>query len=327
MIASELTAGDWTSLGARVVGATFLWTAFIKAVDPLTFSRHLYRLGWIPQNLNRPSVIAAATLEAALGMSLIVMLAPGIVLPVTLALLIVLSFVSWWGVRSGKASDCGCYGGFIQPSIGQSLALNALFFVLVAAAWALGERTIGAAAWQIAASAGVAVIAGVLATAALEWPRRKGKPLFDLNPVKVGRRWSHRWAGGATAAMKGEFLVAWLGPKCPFCVQFVRVGNAMVQSDQLPDVFGVVAASKEDRDSFVEERQIRFPVTTISDSLMSRIADAVPTVAVVEDGIVTAHWVGAMPPEFAKRFTTAFFPQARAMSESAGSGRGTELAS
>ena len=101
MIAPELTPGDWTSLGARVVGATFLWTAFIKAVDPLIFSRHLYRLGWIPANLNRASVIAAATLEAALGTALVLMLAPGITLPLTLALLAALSFVSWWGVRSG----------------------------------------------------------------------------------------------------------------------------------------------------------------------------------------------------------------------------------
>jgi hypothetical protein len=313
----EISSTDLFSIGARLVGVTFIWTAIIKAIAPQTFALHLSRLGWIPDSVINPAVTAAAGLEAALGIALLTMMAPGLVLPLTLVLLVVLSAVSWWGVKSGKASDCGCYGGLIQPSIGQSLGLNALYFSLVALAWFGGERSIAPALWQV-----VLVIAGGAATAGFAHAARKalatkGEPLVDLNPLKVGKRWKHRWAGNATAGMEGEYLVAYLGPKCPHCGTFVRIANAMIQSPALPRVVGVTAASKADLQTFVEEKQIRFPVKTISESLMMRLAYAVPTVALVKDGVIEAHWSGSMPPDFARRFTRAFFPDAVPQSQPA----------
>ena len=289
---------------------TFIWTAIIKAIAPQTFALHLSRLGWVPNRLIDPAVTASAALEAALGVALVTMMAPGIVLPLTLLLLVVLSAVSWWGVKSGKASDCGCYGGLIQPSIGQSLALNGLYFSLVALAWIAGERSVVPGLWQVLMVIGAGVAAGGFAEAARKALATKGEPLVDLNPLKVGKKWKHRWSGNATAGMTGEYLVAYLGPRCPHCGTFVRIANAMLQSPALPRVVGVTAASKSDLDAFVEEKQIRFPVRTISESLMMRLAYSVPTVALVKDGVIEAHWSGGMPPEFARRFTRAFFPTA-----------------
>lgn len=299
------------------MGVTFIWTAIIKAIAPQTFALHLTRLGLLPRRFVDPAVTASAALEAALGVALVTMMAPGIVLPLTVILLFVLSGLSWWGVRSGKASDCGCYGGLIQPSIGQSLALNGLYFSLVALAWLAGARSMVPDVWQVVLAVTGAMAAGWFAHASRVALAEKGEPLVDLNPLKVGKRWKHRWSGHVTDGMSGEYLVAYLGPRCPHCGTFVRIANAMLQSPVLPRVVGVTAASKADLDAFVEEKQIRFPVRTVPESLMMRLAYSVPTVALVKDGVIEAHWSGSMPPDFARRFTRAFFPDASPRPEQA----------
>lgn len=306
---SEITTGEWISLGPRIVGATFLWTAVIKAIAPQTFRQHLASLGWIPERLLWSAVVAAAGFEAGWGVALILLVAPAILLPATLVLLAVFSFISWWGVRSGKAADCGCYGGFIQPSIAQSIALNSLFAALVLAAWLVPMTSGPVSLWKVVAAVVAALGAAGLAEAARQYPATHGRDMFDLNPLKVGRKWRHSWAGGATAGnTSDEILVAYLGPDCPFCVKFVTVANAMVQSPMLPRVVGVVGSSKERLDAFIAEKGIRFPMSTISGSLMARIAQAVPTAALVKGGKIERIWVGNMPVDFVERFRRAFFP-------------------
>jgi hypothetical protein len=110
--------------------------------------------------------------------------------------------------------------------------------------------------------------------------------------------------------MEGEVLISFLGPDCPYCKQWVKVANAIAQSSSLPSPFGVVAASREAVDGFIKDHGIRFPLGVISPSLMTRLARAVPTTALVVSGVITEIWVGQMPPEFVGRFRRAFFPDA-----------------
>lgn len=303
-------AGVLLALAPRIVGATFLWTGAIKAIAPHTFYAHLSTLGWIPRPILSAAVTAAAGFEAAWGLALLTGMAPGVVLPATVVLLALLSAVSWWGVRSGRATDCGCYGGYVQPSIGQSVALNLFFAVLVGAAWMGGATGLVVEAWQTVAVVGATLIFATLTETAQRYSRNNGRPMFDTTPLRVGRRWRNSWADGATSAIGGEVLVAFLGPDCPYCAQWVKVGNAIVQSPRLPRVVGVVAASGERVGAFVDENQVRFPLATISRSLMGRLTQAVPTTVLVEAGRIQKVWVGQMSPEFVDRFKQAFFPQA-----------------
>ncbi|MDQ3081331.1 MAG: hypothetical protein M3R07_03860 [Gemmatimonadota bacterium] len=325
---SEITTSQWISLGPRIVGATFLWTAVIKAIAPQTFRQHLSSLGWIPENLLWPAVVAAAAFEAGWGVALILGVAPAVLLPATLILLVVFSAISWWGVRSGKAADCGCYGGFIQPSIAQSIGLNSLFAALVLAAWLVPMSATPVVLWTVLVSVAAALAVGGLAEFARRYPDKHGRALFDLNPLKVGRRWRHSWAGGATAGNTSEeMLVAFLGADCPYCTKFVTIANAMVQSPKLPRVVGVVGSSKERLDSFIADKGIRFPMSTISPSLMGRLAQAVPTAVLVKSGRIDRMWVGNMPVDFVDRFRRAFFPDQDPDPKSAGPGASDQVTS
>ncbi|MBA3404483.1 MAG: hypothetical protein H0U13_07365 [Gemmatimonadaceae bacterium] len=158
-------------------------------------------------------------------------------------------------------------------------------------------------------SVAAALAVGSLAEFARRYPDKHGHALFDLNPIKVGRKWRHSWAGGATFGITSdEMLVAYLGPDCPYCTNFVTIANAMVQSPRPPRVVGVVGASKERLDSFITDKGIRFPMSTISPTLMGRLAQMVPTAVLVKSGKIERIWVGHMPVDFVDRFKRAFFP-------------------
>jgi hypothetical protein len=223
-------------------------------------------------------------------------------------MLLILSAISWWGVHSGRTHDCGCYGGFIQPSITQSIGINAALAVLTGLSlFARGSATGNGLVWSF----GSTVVMAVYIELAQWYEAKTGSPLVDLNPLRVGRRWKHRWAAGATRNIDGEALVTFMGPECPHCIRWVRVANAISQSPVLPEVFGVVATSPKDLDHFKRDKGIRFPVMNVSQSLLSRLVTAVPTTVVIEGGYVKEVWAGDMPAPFVDRFKEAFFPGAR----------------
>ncbi len=312
---SPLSVAMVLDIGARIVGLTFIWTGAIKAIAPGNFRQHLSRLGWIRQSLLAPAVIAAAAFEAGWGAALVVRLAPQAVLPLTAILLAVFSFISWWGVRSGKTTDCGCYGGYIQPSITQSVGLNSLFIVVVLASWLLPDGSGTFAGWKLAVAVGLAVVAAIYTWIGQRHEMKYGKPLVNTNPLEVGAKWKKSWAASEVTSNEDEVFVSYLGPDCPYCIKWVGFLNAMDKSPTLPRVVGVLGAPRDRVARFVEERGIGFRTVTISQSLMARLAPAVPVTVRVASGKVSDIWVGAMPPELYGRFRDAFFPQAAAAAD------------
>jgi hypothetical protein len=308
---TKLSASEWFALGPMVVGATFIWAGGIKAIAPHTFQTHLNDIGLIPRRMTGPAVTVAAGAEVGLGLALLLGVVTMFTYPFTIVLLNVLSAISWWGVRTGKATDCGCYGGFVRPSIKQSVGVNAVFAVLLILALITVPLTTRASYWQLGFVAAGTVIAAGLAETARRFYNRHGRLLFDTNPLKVGHQWRHGWAGGLTQKLDGDVLVAFLGPDCPFCAQWVKVGNAIIQSPRLPKVIGVVAATTARRETFVRDNGINFPVAMISQSLMGRLAQAVPSTVLIENGKIKEQWVGSAPPAaFVDRIKEAFFPEA-----------------
>lgn len=296
------TAGPW------IVGATFLWSGFVKAISPHVFESHLRKLGWIPPRLVANAVTLAGALEAGWGAALILRVAPGIVLPLTAIALVVLTAISWWGVHTGRTTDCGCYGGYVVPSLAQSIALNATFVALTLIAWLTQPVPLATASWKLITAIAIALIAGGLAEGSALFLRKHGRFMMELSPLKTGRAWRERW-GATIPDGDGEHLVSFLGPDCPHCKQWVRVLNVIDKSPDLPQVVGVVAATGEKLEEFVSNAGIQFPLNTIPQTLMSRLVWGVPTTVLVSDGKIQKQWSGQMSPEFFQRFRDAFFPE------------------
>ncbi len=315
---------SWLLVGPLIVGATFLWAGAIKAVAPHVFSAHLRNLGWIPPRLVSYAVIGTAALESAWGFALLLGVAPAVVLPATVALLAILTAVSWWGVKSGKTTDCGCFGGYVVPSIAQSIALNGALAALTIAAWIALPASLDTATWKLVVTAASGIVFGAFAAISERFLAKHGRFLIDMSPLKVGRRWHSRW-GATPAPETKELLVSYLGPDCPHCKKWVRVLNAMQHASDLPQVAGIVATSNEKLEAFVETAGIRFPVTTIPETMMNRLVWGVPTTVLVSDGRIQNQWKGNMPADFYHRFRLAFFPADDLASEN-GRRAGKEMA-
>lgn len=303
------TATGWMSLGPIFVGATFLWTGAIKAIAPHVFREHLGRLGWVPGRWIPYIVPAAAGLETAWGMVLILGILPAVALPLTALLLVAFTGVSWWGVKSGHTTDCGCYGGYVVPSIGQSVTLNGAFIALVLLAWVAGAPAASVTEWKIIVTILTGIAFTILAASALQHLLKTGHMLIKTTPLKIGRQWRKRWGTGIPEDGR-DMLISYLGPSCPYCKKWVRVLNVMDKSPGLPRVIGIVAESQESVETFVQNSGIHFPVVTIPQTLMSRLVWGVPTTVLVSSGVIETKWSGTMPPEFFTRFKEAFFPKA-----------------
>jgi len=286
----------------------FLISAGIKAIAPQNFWRHVSGLRIIPDALAGSAVTGIAGLEGALGVALLIGLWPEILLPATAALLAALTAVTWWSVRVGRASDCGCYGGVIRPSVPQSTALNGIFVVLLLAAWRTFDGSPAIVGWRVVAVTLAGVLVALFTAFVQGYNRATGRELVDFSPMRIGRRWRPEWAGDGQLLNAGENLVSFLGPQCPHCMQWVRVLNVIHSATELPPVVGIIGASKEDLDTFIEASGIRFPTRIIPNESMARLVNAVPTTVLVESGVIRDIWSGAMSESFLDRFKRAFFP-------------------
>lgn len=81
-------------------------------------------------------------------------------------------------MRSGRAEDCGCYGGFITQSIWQSVAINALYLLLIVMAWASLPRPAADPVWKLGSVILAIAIAGGAAEFALRSEFSTGTPLL-----------------------------------------------------------------------------------------------------------------------------------------------------
>jgi hypothetical protein len=291
-----------------LIGAVILAAGLIKTISPYGFRTHLESLGFIPPQLVAGLTVVSAAIEVAWGTALLLQVSLSFLLPASILGLVILSGITWFSSRNASISDCGCYGGYVSLSPAQSIALNAAFITVLAVSWfagVRGEATLSSTSIIVIA---IGALAGLFTFAAERHDEKHGEPLVDVSPIKVGNRWKDSWAAGATRGLKGEFFVSFMGLSCPCCKLWVKVANAMTHSPEMPQVFGVVAASQAQIASFVHEYRVTFPVSHISQSLMARMTRQVPTTAVIRDGVIQDIFFGLMPAEHSTRLVKAYFP-------------------
>ncbi|HMB92459.1 MAG TPA: MauE/DoxX family redox-associated membrane protein [Rhodothermales bacterium] len=309
MFTSLSTLGVVGLLSSGLMGLVFLVSGLIKSVDPNVFMQHLHQQGWVPSKQLRAATTLLAGLECALGAALLLQVFPHVLLPITLLLLLALTSLTYWSTTSGRTEDCGCYGGLVAITPTQSMLLNGLYALLIAFAWMILEVE-DTAAWQVGVAVAAGAIGSVLAEVSRSYQLKHGKKLFMQSPLEPARAFRQRWSGGRSApdVMQGEVLVAYLGLECPHCHRWVSVLNLIHRVDGLPRVVGVIAGSAEDRKAFELEHAVRFPLAMLPRAYMNRLAPAVPTTLLIQNGNIQEKWVGHMSADFVERFKKAIFP-------------------
>jgi hypothetical protein len=294
-------------VASGLVGLVFLATGTLKALDSIRFFQQLRRYRLLPPATALPAALFFIAMECALGVALILGLSPWL-LPAAALMLVAFAALTAWGTSTGRVEDCGCYGGLVMLTPAQSLALDGLYVALLALAWYLVPRDLAAPAalWW--------VVAAVFAAALFASWRSLRAPLVDLALLRVGRTWRRSWLKHyARDVTEGAHFVVFLSRDCPYCKRWVPLLNVIEVQPDLPSVVAIMSLDETARTGFLAEHLIKFPVTFMPNSLVALMVDAYPTAALIENGRVTAKWVGEMPESYVTRvrqFLDAIAPPA-----------------
>ena len=279
-----------------LIGLVFLVTGTLKALDSARLRDQILRYRLLPAPWAQPAAVLVIAFECALGAALLLGLSVWL-LPLAALVLVGFAALTAWGTSSGRVDDCGCYGGLVMLTPAQSLALDGVYVALLAAAWWLAPADpIAPGRWSW-----VVIVAVVVAAVAAAW-RSRSTPLVDLALVRVGRRWRRSWLKQyARDVTEGSHFVVFLSRDCPYCKRWVPLLNIIEVQPELPSVVAVMSLEEDELRAFLAEHLIRFSVTHMPQSLVSLMASAFPTAALIEDGRVTQKWVGEMPKEYVER--------------------------
>lgn len=190
--ASRKEAGmRWLVWAARlVVGATFLFSGFVKGVDPwgtyYKFGEYLNALSWtVPDNLLVAGVGALCLMEFLLGAGLALGCFRRAVPLASVAVMAFMLVLTLWIAVFDPISDCGCFGDFLVLSNWATFAKNVVLTLLCVGLvkWNRKAPSLVCPPLQWLALGGTfAFLAAVGAKGWLE------QPLLDFRPFPVGSR-------------------------------------------------------------------------------------------------------------------------------------------
>lgn len=172
-----------------VVGLVFVFSGYVKAVDPIgsqyKITDYLTALGmgWMPDWVTLTASVLLSAVEFCTGIFLLLAIRRRITSRVLLAFMLVMTGITVWLVAANPVKDCGCFGDALHLTNGQSLAKNIVLLVMsgVIVRWPLCmKRMVTRATQWITINYTVLFI---LATSAwCLW----ALPLIDFRPYHVG---------------------------------------------------------------------------------------------------------------------------------------------
>lgn len=173
-----------------VLGATFVLSGFVKAVDPRGFGYKLEEymqavgLG-APEWLNLPLVLAVALCcaEFVLGVYLLLGIRRKFAAWATLAVSVVFAIIAVWLVIDNPVSDCGCFGDAVSLSNAATLLKNVVLLGLAVllVRYPLVAGPVVRNDWQWLASLVSCVFIFVFALRSVYY-----LPLIDFRQYKIG---------------------------------------------------------------------------------------------------------------------------------------------
>ena len=173
-----------------VVALVFIFSGFVKAVDPLgtqyKLNDYLEALGWsgaVPDLVTLGASVALSALEFSCGIFLLLAINRRKTTRVALVFMVVMTIVTLWLWLANPISDCGCFGDAIHLTNGQTLLKNIVLLActVVLARWPLQMvRFISKTNQWIAMNYTVLfiIIVSVWSLYSL--------PMFDFRPYHVG---------------------------------------------------------------------------------------------------------------------------------------------
>ncbi len=134
-----------TQIVRYLVGALFIFSGVVKAIDPAgtaikmeeyfeVFATYVPKLEFLWHFFAQQALIIATimiVLEIILGITLILGIWKKFTLGSLVAIIIFFTFLTWFSAKTGKVTDCGCFGDFIKLTPTQSYHKDLVLCVLI----------------------------------------------------------------------------------------------------------------------------------------------------------------------------------------------------
>ncbi len=280
------------TLSPYVIGLVFISAGLFKSFDPSAFSFHLESYGFIPSSLTSVISYSVITAELILGLSLILFLAPRIVISLLTGLTVLFIIVTIWGWLQGMEQGCGCFGSAVERTPLQVILEDALILTGLALCWWKYKLPpFQTAHWKkyvfvtgCSISLIITVFGKDLPVDSLATQLRTGIDLSSLEVLDISHNFS-----------EGSFLVILLSTDCAKCPEYVTMLNTFSQIDQLPGVVGIFAGTKEESIAFFWENLPDFPIGHAQYSMMRKYFRKLPRLFFLRNGTVQYIWDNDMP--------------------------------
>lgn len=171
-----------------VVGATFVFSGWVKAIDPwgtlYKLTEYFAAMGMtMPHEVTLIASCLLAAVEFTVGVMLIFGIARRVSAWLTLAFMAVMTPITAWIFIADPVSDCGCFGDAVILSNGATFAKNILLLAASIALVLFNRRAITLVSRRLQ---WIAIVVSVLYPAYLSAYGYLVQPLVDFRPYKVG---------------------------------------------------------------------------------------------------------------------------------------------
>lgn len=272
-----------------IVGCVFLTTGVMKVVYSRPFILHVRNLGILPRSLNEVAASLFIQLECGIGAALVLYIFPSELIPILAALIVVLSILSAWGVSSGRVEDCGCYGGWLNLSLKQSLGLNSLYLVLLLISWWMLEIRPPVLMWKVWIILGLLILSNFLIR------RSANSPLINISPIRPGRRWQLKWSNssGMNEGRDG-CLYIFMSRRCQLCKRWEPYILNLLGQENMPMPVLIFPNAGKDTNIWDE----RIPQQVVKSGIFRYLIYQTPTAVLVKNGLIENKWVAHFPDEY-----------------------------
>ncbi|MFO7775481.1 MAG: hypothetical protein R6W89_06745 [Candidatus Hydrogenedentota bacterium] len=291
----------YSTIVERLLGAVFIVSALLKALDMQMFERQIQAYGLLegPQALTAAAFGTVAA-ETLLGMALLAgVRLKGATRLITFCLLAGFTALVGYGWFFQDLDECGCFGAYVEMTPAVTATKNLVMMALLGGAWGadrlrrhpLKEPSAGKnrpVLRAVVASAGaLAVLGGGLYGGYGEAPAEAERPFAEMTYQD----------GGTTVDLgDGEHFIAMYSANCEHCMATVPELHALMFEEGVPDVMAFVLGEPAAMDQFRSATQPLFPLERIGiETFAHHIGAAPPRFILVRDGGIVDYWDGSVP--------------------------------
>ncbi len=188
--ATQITRNTAVNIGRLLMAATFIFSGYVKAIDPLgtqyKLVDYLQALGLgnlLPEWTLLVGAILLATLEFSLGIFLLFAIRRHLISKIALVLMSMMTLLTLWIVIANPVKDCGCFGDAVVLSNSQTFIKNIILLGIALLLWKWPTSMVRFVSKK---TQWIVINYTVIFALALSAWSLWNLPLFDFRPYHIG---------------------------------------------------------------------------------------------------------------------------------------------